>query len=48
MAWTKVREKVAALVAVILVILVGAAGSAMFGWNIPVLSQIGRAMGLGQ
>lgn len=48
MAWSKVREKVAALVAVILVLLVGAAGSAIFGWNIPVLHQIGQAMGLGQ
>jgi len=47
MTWTKLREKVAALLAVIAVILVGAAGSAIFGWNIPVLHQIGRAMGLG-
>lgn len=48
MRWTKIREFVAAVVALVLVILAGSAGSAMFGWNLPVLHQIGRAMGLGQ
>lgn len=48
MAWTKIRGAVATVTALILVILAGSAGAAMFGWNIPILHDIGVAMGLGQ
>ncbi len=48
MAWTKIRSSIATLTALLLVILVGSAGSAIFGWNLPLLHQIGLALGLGQ
>ena len=48
MSLGRTREKIAALFAVVLVIIVGSVGSAMLGWNIPVLTDIGRALGFGQ
>ena len=48
MVSSRMRERLAALGAVLFVILLASAGSAQFGWNLPVLHQIGRALGLGQ
>lgn len=46
MSWTKTREAMAAIVAIILVIVFAAIGAAIFGWDIPILSKITDALGL--
>ena len=35
--WVKIREKIAALVAILVVIFVIAMASVVFGWNIPII-----------
>ena len=47
MAWTKTRETTAALVAIVLIIVFAAIGSAIMGWNIPGLSNIAKMLGMG-
>lgn len=47
MKWVKVREKFAALIAVVLVVVLAAVTATVFGYNIPVLSDISRALGIG-
>ena len=47
MKWVKVREKIAALVAIALVVIFASVGATVAGWNIPVLSDIGQALGFG-
>jgi len=44
---TKIREKVAALAAIVIVIILFAVGSAVFGWDVPILSNITDALGIG-
>jgi hypothetical protein len=46
MSWVKVREKFAALVAIVLVIVLAAVALTVFGYNIPVLSDISNALGI--
>jgi ABC-type long-subunit fatty acid transport system fused permease/ATPase subunit len=46
MAWTKTREIIAAIVALVLVILFGAVGAAVAGIRIPGLSAITDAIGI--
>lgn len=46
MRWVKVRESIAALVAIILVILLLAVGTTIMGHNIPVLADISHALGI--
>ena len=43
---TKVREVIAAIVALVLVVVLFAGMSVLFGWNIPVISDIARSLGL--
>ncbi len=46
MKWTKVREKVAAVAAILFLIVIGVIVAAYFGVNIPILSDlIGGAIG---
>lgn len=40
MKWTKVRETIAAISAIILVILMAGVGATLAGWNIPILTNI--------
>jgi len=44
---TKVREIIAAIFAILLVILFAAVGAALAGWNIPILRNITDALGIG-
>lgn len=44
---TKVREMFMGLVAVVIIVVVAALASAVFGWNIPVLRDIAAALGMG-
>jgi len=44
---TKIREKIAAVAAIIIVIIMVAVGGAVFGWDIPILSNITDALGIG-
>ena len=44
---SKIREKLAALFAVIVLILFLAVGAHFAGWNIPGLSHIAKLIGLG-
>lgn len=46
MKTVKIRETIAALVAVILVFGLLVMASAVFGWNIPVISDIANMLGL--
>ncbi len=40
MQMTKVREAIAAISAILLVIIMAGVGATMAGWNIPILSNI--------
>jgi hypothetical protein len=44
---TKVREKMAAFTAIVLIIAMAAIGAAFAGWRIPILSAITDALGIG-
>ena len=44
---TKVREMFMGLVAIVIIVVVAALASAVFGWNIPVLRDIAAALGMG-
>jgi hypothetical protein len=46
MKWVKVREKIAALVAIVLIFLLIVVGSVVFGWNIPIVRDVARMLGL--
>jgi hypothetical protein len=46
MKMVKVRETIAALVAVILVFGLLVMMSAVFGWNIPIISNVANMLGL--
>lgn len=46
MKMVKVREKFAALVAILLVIVLLSVGSVIMGYNIPVLADISHALGV--
>ncbi|HNY85397.1 MAG TPA: hypothetical protein P5069_12815 [Candidatus Hydrogenedentes bacterium] len=43
--WTKVREKMAAVVALVVIVIMLAVASVVFGWNIPGISHLARALG---
>ncbi len=47
MQMTKMREVVAAIVALLLVFVMAVAATGVFGWNIPVLSNLAEMMGIG-
>lgn len=40
MSMTKVREAIAAIVAILFVLIMAGVGATMAGWNIPILSNI--------
>lgn len=44
---TKVREKMAAMTAIIILVFVAAVVAAFAGWRIPILSAITDALGIG-
>lgn len=44
---TKVREMFMGLVAIVIIVVVAALASAVFGWNIPILRDIAAALGMG-
>ncbi|MFM1920036.1 MAG: hypothetical protein RLZZ303_1670 [Candidatus Hydrogenedentota bacterium] len=44
---TKVREMFMGLVAIVIIVVVAALASAVFGWNIPILRDIAGALGMG-
>lgn len=44
--WVKVREKIAAIVALVVVFLVICLAAAVFGWNIPIISDIAASLGM--
>jgi hypothetical protein len=43
----KIREVIGVLVAVVLIVLFAAVGAAVAGWDIPLLSDITDALGIG-
>jgi hypothetical protein len=45
---TRIREHIAKLIAIVVVLLVASVGAALFGWNVPVLSAVGHALGVGK
>lgn len=45
MQWVKVREKIAALFALVLVVLLAALIAVAMGWNVPVLSDLAQQLG---
>lgn len=48
MQWTKMREKFAAVFAVVIVIVAFAGLAVAMGWNIPIIRDISEALGIGQ
>lgn len=44
--WVKIREKIAALVALVVVFLVVCLAAAVFGWNIPIISDVAARLGM--
>ena len=46
--WTKIRGFIGAVFAIVVLILFVAIGAALFGVQLPVLSQLTDAMGIGQ
>lgn len=47
MQWTKVREKMLAVIAIIIVMVVFAGLAVVMGWNIPIIRDIAEALGIG-
>ena len=43
---TKVRQSIAALVAIALIIVFAAIATGIFGWNIPLLKDLAEVMGV--
>lgn len=48
MSATKTREKIAAIVAIVLIVVFLAVAAAVMGWDIPILSKITDALGIVQ
>ena len=48
MKMTKLRQGIAAIVAILLVIVMLAVANVVFGWNLPLMSNITDAFGVGQ
>ena len=46
MQWTKVREKMGALIAIVVVIIMFAGLAVVMGWDIPVIRDIADAIGI--
>ena len=47
MSMTRMREAIAAIVALLLVFVMAVAATGVFGWNIPVLSNLANMLGIG-
>lgn len=48
MSKVRMREKIAAFFALVLIFLLFVGMAGVFGWNIPVITDIARALGLAQ
>jgi len=45
MKWVKVREKIAALAALVIIVIFAGFIAVLMGWNVPILSDIAASMG---
>ncbi len=46
--WTQIRAFIGGVFAIAILILFAAAATGLFGWNIPILSDIASAIGIGK
>ena len=46
--WTQIRAFIGAIFAIAVLILFAAIAAGLFGWNVPVLSDIANAIGIGK
>lgn len=46
--WTQIRAFIGGVFAIAILILFGAVAAGLFGWNIPILTDIANAIGIGK